>query len=542
MELRLERFISSAATLSDTRNLDPFNPTVIQMEHPTTATQYIIIVSILEPSYMGIPINCIWVALDSTKPFYRKALKLKAVSAEEYEGEADLIDGLNQAWIEITTYDEIFSDPQYYANAGLKGEKGDKGDKGDTGETPVIDIDAIAIAVAEILGQNTKALVITGPNEVVEGASQQYIVNVVENGESTPIVAQITATTGAQYVTINSSNLVTGRPVTADQAVTLSATYNTGGKTLTATKAITVKNSDLSSIALTGLANSVFEGGTSQMTVTATYGNSSTTNVTSSATYAVNPTNAGAVNSSGLFTAAQVTADTNATITATYVEAGVTKTATASTQVKNIIPTALAINGASQVNENTTSQYTATVTRNDGTNATVVPTWSVGSGATINSSGLLTAAETSADVSVTISASYTESGVTVNATKIITVKNVAAVIYPYYGVAASNSQRNAALILSLPSRGPAGVRQMNPCSMTSGVGQSYWYAYPVSYGLATFVDLSNNFEGGMDGAKGDGGISLGPITVNVTIDGQSIPFYLYQSDKSNLGLTNWNVL
>jgi hypothetical protein len=46
----------------------------------------------------------------------------------------------------------------------------------------------------------------------------------------------------------------------------------------------------------------------------------------------------------------------------------------------------------------------------------------------------------------------------------------------------------------------------------------------------------------MDGAHGDRGATLGPITVNVMIGGVSVPFYLYASDQSNLGLTNWNVM
>jgi hypothetical protein len=151
---------------------------------------------------------------------------------------------------------------------------------------------------------------------------------------------------------------------------------------------------------------------------------------------------------------------------------------------------------------------------------------------------LFTGADVAADVTANFSASYTESGVTVTTQKTITVKNVVAAITPYYGVASTTATKDANLILSLTGRGPSAARQMNPCTMTAGVGQSYYYAYPVSYGLATFIDLSNGFEGGMDGAHGDRGATLGPITVTVN----GVAFYLYASDQSNLGTTNWNVM
>lgn len=464
MELRLQKFISSMGTLSDVRNLDPFNPIVMLMEHPVNAIQYTIIVSIIEPSYMAIPINCIWVCMDSTKPSFKKALKLKAVDRTTYEGEEELVDGFKQAWITLSKYDDVFSDPQYYDNGGggggtgPMGPQGPKGDKGDKGDTPTLDYTAIAAEVAKILGNGAPAL---------------------------------------------------------------------------------------SSIALTGLGTTIFEGKTAQLAVKANYSNGSNADVLSKATFVVAPSSAGTVNASGLFSAvANVDADTPFTITASYTEGGVTKTAVVNCTLKNVVATGLTINGSATVNEKTTSQYTATLTRNDGSTATVKPSYSLSTanGGAIDANGLFAAVDVAADVNVTINASFTENGVTVTGTKAITVKNVATQITPYFGVASTTATKDANLILSLTGRGPSAARQMNPCSMTSGAGQSYYYAYPVAYGLATFVDLGNGFEGGMDGAHGDKGVTLGPITVNVTIDGQSIPFYLYASDQSNLGLTNWNVL
>lgn len=549
MELRLQKFIASMGTLSDVRNLDQFNPIVIQMEHPVLATLYTIVVSIIEPSYMGIPINATWVCLDSTKSYYRKALKLKSYKREEYDGGAELVEGLGQAWIELTTHDEIFADPQFYDNGtggGLPGEKGEKGDKGDKGEDAVIDLAALAAAVAAIIGTptpSTKSLRLDGPDEIVEGASANYTVNLIDGNDVTPLVATITATSGGTFITIGSGNRITAKAISKDEDVVLSASYTSGGQALTATKAVKIINAVLEAIAVTGLPTTMFEGKTAQLVVTASFNNGTTANVAASSTYVVEPSTAGTVNASGLFTSAVGNADTQFSITASYVDNGVTKTSTVNSRVNNIIATSLEITGATSVNEKASTTLVATVTRNDGTKSAVTAEWSVNpsTAGTITSAGVFTGADTPIDLSAEITASYTFEGVTVTDVHTVAVKNVAAVITPFYGVASSTSTRNAALILSLSSRGPNGDRKMNPCPMTSGPGQSYWYAYPVSYGQATFVDLSNGFEGGMDGASGDGGITLGPITVPVVIDGVTIPFYLYQSDKTNLGLTSWDV-
>lgn len=546
MELRLQKFIASMGTLSDVRNLDPFNPIVIQMEHPVLATLYTIIVSIIEPSYMGIPINATWVCLDSTKPYYRKALKLKAHKREAYEGGAELVEGPGQAWIELMTHDEIFSDPQFYDN-GTGGQKGEKGDKGDKGEDAVIDINAIAAAVAALLGNPTpsvKSLRIDGPDFLIEGASAEFTVNLIDGEDVMAIVTSITATSGATFINIGSGNRITAKSISKDEDVVLSASYLSGGQTLTATKAIKILNAVLNTIALTGLPTSLFEGKTAQLVVTASFDNGTTANIAASSTYVVEPSTAGTVNASGLFTAASnLNADLDFKITASYMDNGIAKTSSVNSRVTNIVVTTLEISGATSVNEKASTTFAARALKNDGTNAVVTPTWSVKptTAGTITAAGVFTGADVAADVVAEINASYTFEGVTVTDTHNVTVKNVAAVITPFFGVASSTSVRNAALILSLTGRGPTGARQMNPCPMTSGPGQSYWYAYPASYGQATFIDLSNGFEGGMDGASGDGGNTLGPITVPVVIDGVTIPFYLYQSDKANLGLTNWDV-
>lgn len=96
--------------------------------------------------------------------------------------------------------------------------------------------------------------------------------------------------------------------------------------------------------------------------------------------------------------------------------------------------------------------------------------------------------------------------------------------------------------LKMSGRGPNGDKTMSLLELTTGPGQSMFYAYPASYGYATFLDLDSQMEGGWDGAffmtTGD----LGPITVNVNVAGVGVvPFYLYKSDWPNLGYTRWQV-
>jgi hypothetical protein len=192
---------------------------------------------------------------------------------------------------------------------------------------------------------------------------------------------------------------------------------------------------------------------------------------------------------------------------------------------------------------------TATVAFNNGSfAAAVAPTWSVvpSTLGSVSATGLFSAGLVTVDSVAAINVSVTVAGTTVTGTKNITVTNVAAVVYPYYGVAAAPAQalKNGAFILGLANRGPVGSRLMNPCAMDAGTatsGLSMFYAYPVSYGQAIFTDLSNGFQGGMDGASGNNGMTLGPITVNVTVAGVVTPFYLYQSDMPGIGAVSWSI-
>lgn len=84
--------------------------------------------------------------------------------------------------------------------------------------------------------------------------------------------------------------------------------------------------------------------------------------------------------------------------------------------------TGLSIQGANSVNENSTSSYAATASYSDGSSKNVNAAWSANSPyATINTGGVLSAQEVTANQPVTITASYLEGAVTKAATKGLTI-------------------------------------------------------------------------------------------------------------------------
>jgi hypothetical protein len=125
----------------------------------------------------------------------------------------------------------------------------------------------------------------------------------------------------------------------------------------------------------------------------------------------------------------------------------VTRTAQKTVTITNVPATltSLSISGASSVNESSTASYTATATFSDGTTQSVTASasWSENSPyATINSNGVLSTSSVWSDWTVTITASYSQGGVTRTAQKVVTIINVPqsnlpplkpAITSPYYG-------------------------------------------------------------------------------------------------------------
>ena len=216
------------------------------------------------------------------------------------------------------------------------------------------------------------------------------------------------------------------------------------------------------------------------------------------------------------------------------------------TAIKRIV-TGIEVVGSGSVAAGAQQQYTINATYNDGqTGAVVSTTWTADANiGVINASGLFTAVTGSTVESGNVSVDVMSADGTVyTAVFAVTVAAESVPIYPYAGIVNPAAPLTEALILGLTIRGTVadrtgGFTTANPLLLESqGMSQTMMYAYPASYGFATFLDIESNFTGGWDGAMAP---AMGPATVNVTIGGNVVPFYVYKTDYPNLGPVTWSI-
>jgi hypothetical protein len=206
-------------------------------------------------------------------------------------------------------------------------------------------------------------------------------------------------------------------------------------------------NNVLESITING-PTQVNESSFDQFSCTANFSDSSTQNVTNSASWSENCAYA-SISSTGYFSTSAVTADQSCTITASYSGQSASKSVT----IKNVAGTltSISINGASQVNENSGTQYTSTANYSDGTTQDVTSstTWSENSSyASISSAGYLSTLSVTSDQSMSVSASYSGQ----SASKSVTIKNVTDTVSPTASVSTpttGNSYGTRSALLSI---------------------------------------------------------------------------------------------
>jgi len=249
IDQRLIQFIESMATLGGIRNLGPTNPVILELQQPLTANLFTVVAALTEPSFMGIPINTTWVVLDPTSIYNKRALKLVSLESPMTSGLSAILDGgFTQSWIEVLTYADVFSDPQFYqvsgGTQGPQGLTGPQGLQGPQGPAPVIDYAyIIAQVLAAIAVKTMTALDVNGAGSLVAGASSHYSATATLSDAS--VLANLTGVTWAAdpaVGTISSTGdftaaSITGAPVTGN----ISATYSyNGGAPMTAILPVTV--------------------------------------------------------------------------------------------------------------------------------------------------------------------------------------------------------------------------------------------------------------------------------------------------------------
>lgn len=586
MELKLQEFIRATSKIADLRNVARLNPTHYKIQHPSNATEYVVAAAFEEPATTGFPINGIWIVLEPNSSWYGRAFKLLSnVPA----------DGHNNTWEELTRYIDIFTDPQYYLSAGSGSTVGPRGATGPTGPTgptgaastvqgptgptgatgpastvpgptgatgPTGPTGATGAAtdpvetLTEILElmQQPATAVMTVPEQVFEG--QVAVVNTYLQLGSTliPYSGVVSVEGLPEGGSSNVNRVGTGLyEVTINDlyedslfSFNFSTSYN--NQLLTATEDSQAINSALPFLYIQpqpGL--TLIENQFSQFAVFFDDGEGNVTDVSSSVTLSttgavtsIEANEVTVVSVSGASATVEVTATGNISGNM-YTSAPVQFTAVRRQLVS------IAIQGSTALEAETQYQYTVLGTYNDGETGTVTgQNWSIDvpAAGSINATGLLTtnAPETSTDA--VLSVEVTEFGNTLSANLSITVGNAIAPMYPYAGIVDPSAPLTEALILGLTIRGTqenrtGGFTTANPLTLNSqGSSQTMMYAYPASYGLATFLDVESNFPGGWDGAMAP---NTGPATVNVDINGQTVPFYVYKTDYPNLGPVNWAI-
>ena len=294
----------------------------------------------------------------------------------------------------------------------------------DTG--PFITVDSSDFTAYDV--RTLTGLSISGLASINETSSQTYTVQANWSDGTTSVVASpawsLSSTT---YGTVSSAGLLAAKSVSSNQMVTLVARYTFGGVTLTASKAITIVNltATLTGIDIVGPAQ-VDRNSSASYSATANWSDGSATVIYP--LWSENSPYAG-IDSNGVLTTTLVTGNQSDVITASYTINGAVTTSTKSITIvdTSVTLSSLTINGASRVNESSTSSYTATASWSDGTTSSVAPTWSASSStsASITSGGLLTSFPVVSDQALTLNASYTYRGITKTATKAVTIAKAA---------------------------------------------------------------------------------------------------------------------
>jgi hypothetical protein len=275
------------------------------------------------------------------------------------------------------------------------------------------------------------SLTISGPTSVNENTSNHdYSLNVAFNDGNTYAHDAITwsASDPALTLVVDSGDMgvvASAGEVSENTHVGITVDFVWKGVTYSKTHTVIVVDVVVDTLTIVG-ASTVEELTTSQYSVNAAFSDGTNQDVTAQTTLGTSDSGIATVDSSALLIATEVTGNQSVNIIGAYVFGGVTYNATKAVTVQDVVVTQIAIDGASSVNETETAQYTCTETLSNGDTATVTPTWSISSGtaASIDATGLLTSIEVGGgDASVTVAASYERKGVTVSASKVVTIKD-----------------------------------------------------------------------------------------------------------------------
>ena len=148
MELKLQNFVDQLTTITNNALLDKFNPSVVKLTNGITEELFAICVSVLEPTYIYLPYNAIWICVAPASNYYKQPLRLvgkertlhPSLSEERPINEPLFID----LWVYADRYTDLFHTNMQESRGnpgdqGIKGQQGDQGIKGQQGDLLNVD-------------------------------------------------------------------------------------------------------------------------------------------------------------------------------------------------------------------------------------------------------------------------------------------------------------------------------------------------------------------------------------------------------------------
>ena len=274
---------------------------------------------------------------------------------------------------------------------------------------------------------------IEGPAQInKDDEPQTYVVYAEYTDGERPVNPAIFTSSNAQAGMFIGGILTPDSAMIFDQTTTLTAVHTDLGATHSATLEVVVKDTDVypTAVVINGPAQ-INQSEYQNYTITVQYSDG-TTAVRSANSWSLADSTHATVSPTGRVTARALVSpgNKNITLNAIYTEGGVDYNASKQIEIVDNLnyPVSATIAGAATVSPNSTSQYTLQVTYRDGTSAVrSANEWATSdvSLATINENGLMTVADTHIANAVTVSAEYTELGVTVTADYAVSIATIA---------------------------------------------------------------------------------------------------------------------
>lgn len=100
---RLRDFVDNIAVYTGILSTDGSSPKVVRKTNPTINKTTTFVASFYEPHDLLLPLNVIWIVYDSTSSRYKKVYRRDSKLE-------DTANGLNNTWIELTSYTELWDD------------------------------------------------------------------------------------------------------------------------------------------------------------------------------------------------------------------------------------------------------------------------------------------------------------------------------------------------------------------------------------------------------------------------------------------------